>query len=1071
MGPRRIHGVASALLGVVVLTAWPCAADPAAQTLPVGQPVERKLDENATVEYTFSLAAGMAADLQFTQDSGFIDLELHGSNSGSLDLRTEAGSHGHIEATLVAATTRPWTVTVIARKGLGPATFSLRLSEPRTATTADAQRASAFARYAEAEQLRRDNYRESVINQRSPDVDERTRRAYTDAETDYAAAGDGCGLRRVRIGLARMDVALGKYAQARTEAEAALAPSCEGDLAERAQAQKTVGMAAAYEGDLTASADAAERALALYQETGDLRYQGIVLGNLSEVYMELGATDRALAAANGALAAAQATGDRRGIVFCRKSIAAIRRARGELAGALEDYRGTLSALAATPYPMIEGETWNDLGILFHRMADYDEALRAFATARTVWQQMSNRVGEVDTLTSRAETLLELGDTVGAKADLEQALAIANADGLKSGQTRALRVLGSAVLRAGNLVEAQRYFAASARLAHATGEIAAESYARRALGDVEHRRGRLPQALREDRAALALVRRAADRDGEAATLEQLARDAAAAGELDAAKSDIDAALKINETQRGEINDPSLRTSYFAAMRAYPDTEVDILMRLDRRDPDAGYARAALGAAERARARSLGDMFAERSIALARGAPPELAAAQRNAEERLSMAAFRLARADAQASGPGDGNGNAGGASARRQVLVDAVDDASLALDEIRGRVRSANPRYADLLQPTTLDSADVQRRLLPPDGAVLEYWLGSRESYVWVLSRDAFRVLRLAPRAVIERRAATLKSLLRTPVAAPAAGGFAALAESESHASHSIAAAADALAGLLRAGDTLRGLPRQVAIVADGSLAQIPFGVLPVRPGGPTWGSLHDLSYLPSLTTLKWLRRPSDEQTAGPPSVAVLAAPILPPGQAAPLPYSRAEAESIAALLPADRVWLALGADASRAKVLTTDWHRFTIVHFATHALVDLERPELSGIELSAPDDGKDPVRDGILRMNDIYDLDMPVDLVVLSGCDTAAGRTLESEGVFSLSRAFLYAGARRVIASLWPVEDRATAAFMASFYRALLVEHNTAPTALRVAQQRLARDSRWSAPYYWAGFVLQGDGN
>jgi CHAT domain-containing protein len=100
-----------------------------------------------------------------------------------------------------------------------------------------------------------------------------------------------------------------------------------------------------------------------------------------------------------------------------------------------------------------------------------------------------------------------------------------------------------------------------------------------------------------------------------------------------------------------------------------------------------------------------------------------------------------------------------------------------------------------------------------------------------------------------------------------------------------------------------------------------------------------------------------------------------------------------------------------------------------------------------------------------------VDLVVLSGCDTAAGRTLGAEGVFSLSRAFLYAGARRVIASLWPVEDRATAAFMAEFYRALLVEHIPAPTALRLAQQRLARDNRWSPPYYWAGFVLQGAGN
>jgi CHAT domain-containing protein len=195
-----------------------------------------------------------------------------------------------------------------------------------------------------------------------------------------------------------------------------------------------------------------------------------------------------------------------------------------------------------------------------------------------------------------------------------------------------------------------------------------------------------------------------------------------------------------------------------------------------------------------------------------------------------------------------------------------------------------------------------------------------------------------------------------------------------------------------------------------------------------------------------------------------------PATAAPLPYARAEAETIAALLPPDRLKVELGADASRSKVLTADWQRYTIVHFATHAVVDLERPELSGIMLSADGDAG-PGTDGMLRMNDIYDLDMPVDLIVLSGCGTAAGRAFGSEGVFSLSRAFLYAGARRVIASLWPVEDRATAAFMAAFYHALLVEHKPAPSALRVAQQRLARDNRWSLPYYWAGFVLQGAGD
>jgi hypothetical protein len=498
-----------------------------------------------------------------------------------------------------------------------------------------------------------------------------------------------------------------------------------------------------------------------------------------------------------------------------------------------------------------------------------------------------------------------------------------------------------------------------------------------------------------------------------------------------------------------------------------------MRLDQRFPGKGHALAALAAAERARARSLVEMFAGRSIELSRAAP-ELADAERSAEERLSTAAFELGRLSADAK------------AERRQALTDRFDAASRALDEVRGRVRSADPRYADLVQPAALNVAEVQRTLLAGDSAILEFWLGTRESYVWILLRDSFRVVRLPQRTSIERRAGELAALLRAPRRDAPGEGFEGLAAAESRQTQAIDRTAADLAAVLRGADVLRGLPRKIAIVADGRLQELPFGVLPDAMDGRRLGATHDLSYLPSITTLKWLRRPPQDDSR-PESLAVFAAPVLqqpagptravpqttppqtPPAQTpAPLPYSRVEAEAISAFLPKERTWLALGADASRENALAADWRPFTIVHFATHAVVDLRRPELSGIVLSLYDPDGHPL-DGLLRMNDIYNLDMPVELVVLSGCETAAGRALDSEGVFSLSRAFFYAGARRVVASLWPVEDRATAAFMREFYRGLLVEHMHAATALRFAQQRISGDSRWAPPYYWSGFVLQGD--
>jgi CHAT domain-containing protein len=165
---------------------------------------------------------------------------------------------------------------------------------------------------------------------------------------------------------------------------------------------------------------------------------------------------------------------------------------------------------------------------------------------------------------------------------------------------------------------------------------------------------------------------------------------------------------------------------------------------------------------------------------------------------------------------------------------------------------------------------------------------------------------------------------------------------------------------------------------------------------------------------------------------------------------------------------ATGAAAARGAVLNRRWSGVTIAHFATHAIVDASRPDLSGLVL-APATVPAPRADGVLRIAEIYDLDFDVDLAVLSGCSTAAGTLVAGEGAESLARAFIHAGAARVIASLWPVDDRATAEFMQAFYASLLHGHRSPARALAAAQAALAARPRWAHPYYWGGFVLAGD--
>jgi CHAT domain-containing protein len=160
--------------------------------------------------------------------------------------------------------------------------------------------------------------------------------------------------------------------------------------------------------------------------------------------------------------------------------------------------------------------------------------------------------------------------------------------------------------------------------------------------------------------------------------------------------------------------------------------------------------------------------------------------------------------------------------------------------------------------------------------------------------------------------------------------------------------------------------------------------------------------------------------------------------------------------------------ASREAATSSELASYRIVHFATHGLLDDQHPELSGLVLSLVDENGRP-RDGFLRLNDIYNLRLNPDLVVLSACQTGLGKEVRGEGLIGLTRGFMYAGARSVAASLWKVDDVATRELMMRFYGKMFKSGLRPAAALRAAQLEMLKSSEWRAPYYWAGFVLQGE--
>jgi CHAT domain-containing protein len=187
-----------------------------------------------------------------------------------------------------------------------------------------------------------------------------------------------------------------------------------------------------------------------------------------------------------------------------------------------------------------------------------------------------------------------------------------------------------------------------------------------------------------------------------------------------------------------------------------------------------------------------------------------------------------------------------------------------------------------------------------------------------------------------------------------------------------------------------------------------------------------------------------------------------------LPFSRREAEAIVATAHRGQWAKALDFQASRAAATSGDLSDYRVIHFATHGLLNTRRPELSGIVLSLVDQHGQP-QNGFLRLHEVYNLKLPAELVVLSACQTGLGKDIRGEGLIGLTRAFMYAGAARVAASLWKVDDAATAELMKRFYRGMFDKGLRPAAALRVAQVEMWRQERFSAPYFWAAFALQGE--
>lgn len=1077
------------LLCCLVIRADPARAAQPETVLVAGAQRVDHLTRGQDRRYRIELMRGQAIELTFEQRDVALQLRwTTGAGAVSPIFGNDAGRAARLRLTLIADAATIWHLDVSAAADQASASYEVVLGQAHSANAVDHARAAAVQALADAENLRRKIASQGHPNDAGSRNATNALAAYTQAIQLARAAEDDCLLLMAHADLARLQYASASYTQAAQSAHAALQHRCGDDAdpsaaAERAVAERTLGSALGYTGDLVGGTAAQERALALYRQTGDPHFQAMALGNLSADYRVLGETHKALDAAQRALRLAESHGDSARALFVGESVAAIHLQRGELALARDGYMKTIEHLKATPDPMLEGMAWNDLGLLYRQLGDDRQSTQAYRNAETAWKSSGDLDGLTETRINEAETALERHDVESATGLFNAALAYYASHHRQREQAHALGGLGRCALARGAYSEARRQLLASRDAAHAAGAVTLEVAAYLALGDLDLRELEVTQATRDYSGADELARVAHDPADRAAALAGEAHAAQQAGQLSDAKGLIERALDIIEDQRTQITDPMLATEYFSTQRAYYDRAIDILMQLDRQHPGHGNAIAALEMSERARARSLQELLAQRTIRIEKDLDPSLLDAEQAAEDKLRTNAYQLTQLRANAT------------AGERVSLHEKIDQASIEVDEARGRIRAASPKYAEIAHPTAL-KFDAIKQLLDDNVVVLDYWLGTPHSYLWTVSRIGVRASVLPSRDRIDALARELRTKLESPQTGQMALSIEQLAardRADLDATRKLAGALDriVLSPAIAASDA-----RTIVVIADGALRELPFVVLdPVLRTSHASAAGHDFVYLPSIDTLRALRK-LPRSIAPRRRLAVFADPVFRANDprldarnlagTAPaasstrdateaeiaalpaLPYSRDEAREIAALDAPHPVREVLDFDATRTAVIDTDWSPYSIVHFATHALLNGRHPELSGIVLSLYDSGGKPI-DGFLRMNDIYNLRMPADLVVLSICDSALGNTSGPDGMFTLSRAFFYAGARRVIASLWPVDDRASAAFMAYFYRVLLKQHRSPQAALTAAQDQMRTQPRWNRSFYWAGFVLQGD--
>lgn len=846
-----------------------------------------------------------------------------------------------------------------------------------------------------------------------------------------------------------------------------------------------LGMAYAWIGDNAKALTYMEQAETLMREVGEARKESTILGNICVIQRDLGQYKKALEACEQAVKMKREIGDQNGQATALNNMANIVAGLGDYQKALDFYNQALSVHKLAGDRQGEGVVLNNIAWAYANLGEHEKAIEFYTQALKPMREIGYTYGIAVILSNIGVNYADLKDYRKALEMHLEVLPLRPEKNDREGRGITFSNIAFCYFKLGDKQKALEHYTQALGLSRSTGNQLQIAKTLKNFGVFLREEGQTGKALEYLNEALTITRTIGEQSSEANTLSELAKLESGRGNLVEARKLIEQAITAIESVRTNLKSQQLRASFLASVRKYYEFDVEVLMQMDQQRPGQGFAEAALQMSEKGRARSLLELLREARAEIKQGVDPSLIERESYLRRKIAEKAEQQTRllskkyTEEQAS-----------------ALSKELEALTTEYDQVQTRIRQASPRYAALVEPSPIGVEAIQKRLLDADTLLLEYALGEQKSFVWAVTPDSVKSFELPGRAQIEQEAKRFYQLLTQRGVNVSSETLAQRKERLNHAESEYPVVAANLSRMLLAPLAVELKQKRLVIVAEGVLQYVPFSALPSPENSRPLIVDHEIVTLPSASVLAVLREEFANRKPASKAVAVLADPVFSAtdsrltGKAAEvsavsfdaersaaesglgglvrLRFSRQEAEEIARLAGDKRNLKALDFSANRSVATDARLSDYRIVHFATHGLINNQHPDLSGVVLSLVDEQGRP-QNGFLRLYDIYNLKLNADLVVLSACQTALGKEIKGEGLVGLTRGFMYAGAPRVVASFWRIDDRATADIMRRFYEAMLKDGLRPAAALRAAQVSMLNDKRWQSPHFWAAFTLQGE--